>query len=107
MPTYGVGTYQHTIHEMTEMAVAGFGQYAHSNQPVHETLHMAAAVGFPDVTNRVTRRILTEYYTPDNFPGDEDNGEMVAWYLLAAIGVFPLCPGSGEYVLNTPLFSED
>lgn len=106
VPAYSVGSYQHTIHEMTEMAVAGFGQYAHSNQPVHETLHMAAAVGFPDVTNRVTRRVLTEYYTPDDFPGDEDNGEMAAWYVLAAMGVFPLCPGSGEYVLNTPLFSE-
>lgn len=106
VPAYRVGSYQHTIHEMTEMAVAGFGQYAHSNQPVHGTLHMAAAVGFPDATDRLTRRVLTEYYTPDRFPGDEDNGEMAAWYILAAIGLFPLCPGSGEYVLNTPLFPE-
>lgn len=105
-PHYEVGSYQHTIHEMTEMAAANFGQYAHSNQPVHGTLYMPAAVGRGDVTDRLTHRILTEYYTPDAFPGDEDNGEMGAWYVLAAMGVFPLCPGSGEYVLNVPLFDE-
>ncbi|MBC8140000.1 MAG: glycoside hydrolase family 92 protein, partial [Armatimonadetes bacterium] len=104
-PVYRVGSYGQTIHEMTEMATANFGQYAHSNQPVHATLHMAAAVGRSDITNRLVRRVLTEYYTPDTFPGDEDNGEMAAWYILAAIGLFPLCPGSGEYVLNAPLFA--
>lgn len=105
-PTYGIGSYGQTIHEMTEMAVANFGQYAHSNQPVHATLHMAAAVGVGAITNQATHRILNEYYTPDALPGDEDNGEMGAWYVLAAMGIFPLCPGSGEYILNTPLFGE-
>ncbi|MBC8137816.1 MAG: glycoside hydrolase family 92 protein [Fibrella sp.] len=105
-PTFGVGSYGYTIHEMAEMAAAKFGQYAHSNQPVHATLHMAAAVGVGEVTNRLTHRVLNEYYTPETLPGDEDNGEMGAWYVLAALGIFPLCPGSGEYVLNTPLFDE-
>ena len=103
---YRIGSYGQTIHEMTEMAVANFGQYAHSNQPVHGSLSMAAAVGFPEVTDRIVRRVLTEYYTPDRLPGDEDNGEMGAWFVLSALGLYPLASASGEYVLNAPLFPE-
>ena len=103
---YRVGSYRETIHEMTEMAVAQFGQYAQSNQPVHGALSMAAAVGHPDVTNRIVRRILANYYSPDILPGDEDNGEMASWYVLSALGVYPLASGSGQFVLNVPLFPE-
>ncbi len=103
---YRIGSYGQTIHEMTEMAVVRFGQYAHSNQPVHGVLSMAAAVGFPQITDKIVHRILTEYYTPTHLPGDEDNGEMSAWYVLSALGLYPLASGSGEYVLNAPLFSE-
>lgn len=52
------------------------------------------------------RRVLSELYSPepDGFAGDEDNGEMSAWYMLSALGLFPLCPGRPEYVLGSPLF---
>ena len=105
-PTFHVGTYGGEIHEMTEMARADFGQYAHSNQPVHHVLFLYAAAGRPDKTQHWVRRILDEYYTPDSLPGDEDNGEMCAWYVLNALGVFPLCPGHPSFVFGSPLFPE-
>ena len=70
-----VGSYGYIIREMTEMAVAWFGQCSHSNQPAHGTIHQAAAVGFGGVTNRLTHRVLNEYHTPDSFPGDEDKAK--------------------------------
>ncbi len=103
-PTYRVGTYAESIHEMREMANAvdqqgkSFGQYAHSNQPVHGFLWYAAALGRPDWTSQQVERVMLGLYTPENLPGDEDNGEMSAWYVLAAMGRFPLCPGSGQMV---------
>lgn len=104
-PYFKAGTYPIEIHEMTEMAQqVGFGQYAHSNQPVHHILFLFACAGRPDLTQHHVRRVLTELYTPENFPGDEDNGEMAAWYVLSAMGIFPLCPGHPTYVLCSPLF---
>ncbi len=50
------------------------------------------------------RRVLAELYSPDHFAGDEDNGEMSAWYVLSALGLYPLCPGHPSYVLGSPLF---
>ena len=45
-------------------------------------------------------------YTPQNFPGDEDTGSMAAWYVLSALGFYPVCPGRPDYVLGAPLFDE-
>ncbi len=105
-PHFAVGDYGFEIHEMSEMACADFGQYAHSNQPVHHALYLFAEAGAPEKTDHWVRKILTESYdeTPGGFPGDEDNGEMSAWFILSALGVFPLCPGKPEYVLAKPLF---
>ncbi|HYE05400.1 MAG TPA: GH92 family glycosyl hydrolase [Planctomycetota bacterium] len=103
-PTFAAGSYGMEIHEMTEMAAAAFGQYAHSNQPVHHVLWLYACAGRPDRTQHWVRRVLAELYTPDAFPGDEDNGEMASWYVLGALGVFPLCPGHPTYVLGSPVF---
>ncbi|MEM8872647.1 MAG: GH92 family glycosyl hydrolase [Planctomycetota bacterium] len=105
-PHFEVGTYRKVIHEMAEMAGANFGQYAHSNQPVHGMLFTAARVGRPDVTQRLVRRVLDELYSPDDYPGDEDNGEMGAWYVLAAIGLFPHCPGDPSYTRLPSLFDD-
>ena len=85
-------------------APAGFGQYAHSNQPVHHVLYLYAALGRPARTQFWVRRVCTELYGPDRFPGDEDNGEMAAWYVLSSLGIFPLCPGHPSYVFGSPLF---
>ena len=103
-PTFHPGTYGGVIHEMAEMAAVDFGQYDQGNQPVHSFLYFYAAAGSPWKTQYWTRRVLDVLYTPDSLPGDEDNGEMGAWYVLNALGLGPLCPGVPEYVLVSPLF---
>ena len=108
-PVFDVGTYRREIHEMTEMAAIDFGQYAHSNQPVHHVLYLYAALGQPARTQYWVRRVLDELYTPGpgaGFAGDEDNGEMTAWYVFGALGFYPLCPGHATYVLGAPLFGQ-
>ena len=105
---YRVGPYPEEIHEMTEMSMVDFGQYAHCNQPSHGILWFYALAGRPGMTETLTRRVLDELYSPgvDGFCGDEDNGEMGAWYVWAALGLYPFCPGSPDYVLGSPLFPE-
>jgi len=101
---FHVGGYSEEIHEMTEMALDNFGQYAHSNQPVHHVLYLYLAAGKPWRTQKEVRRVMEEMYSPDAFAGDEDNGEMAAWYVLSALGIFPHCPGRPEWALGSPLF---
>jgi len=106
-PEYESGSYRGEIHEMTEMALAHFGQYAHSNQPSHGALwYFAAAGGEPRKTQYWTRRITSQCYDASTrgFPGDEDNGEMAAWFCFAALGFYPFCPGSPYYLIGSPLF---
>ncbi len=107
-PLYQVGSHSEEIHEMTEMALADFGQYAHSIQPSHGILWFYALAGRPEKTERLTRRVLDELYGPgvDGFCGDDDRGEMAAWFVWAALGLFPFCPGSPDYVLGSPLFTK-
>ncbi len=105
-PRFEVGAYGFEIHEMTEMAVADFGQYAHSNQPVHHVLTLFAQAGAPERTEHFVHRVLNELYSPTHLPGDEDNGEMSAWYVLASIGLFPACPGDGTWMPIRPLFEK-
>jgi predicted alpha-1,2-mannosidase len=104
--TFDVGAYGSEIHEMSEMAARTFGQYAHSNQPVHHILYLFALAGRPDRTRYWTRRVMEELYSPEEFSGDEDTGAMAAWYLMSAAGFYPVCPGKPEYVLGAPLFDE-
>jgi predicted alpha-1,2-mannosidase len=105
-PAFHVGTYGREIHEMSEMAAVDFGQYAHSNQPVHHVLYMFTAAGRRDRTQYWVHRVLNELYDPENFCGDEDTGSMSAWYVLSALGIFSLCPGKPEWVLGAPLFEK-
>lgn len=102
-PRFEVGDYGAEIHEMTEMAMADHGQYAHSNQPVHNALYLYLAAGRPWRTQQEVRRVLDTMYSPTAFPGDEDNGEMAAWYVLSALGIYPHCPGRPEWGLGSPL----
>jgi predicted alpha-1,2-mannosidase len=101
-PLFQVGHYGFEIHEMTEMAMAGFGQYAHSNQPVHGYLFLYALLGQPDKTSHWVRKVCDELYGPEKLPGDEDNGEMSAWYIWANLGLFPHCPGRPGLVSFQP-----
>lgn len=103
-PDFHVGGYGQTIHEMTEMKIQPFGQYAHSNQPVHHVLYLYLAAGRPWRTQKEVRRVMDLLYSPDGFAGDEDNGEMAAWYVLSALGIYPHCPGRPEWALGSPLF---
>ena len=103
-PVFHVGGYGGVIHEMAEMAAVPFGQYDQGNQPVHQVMAHYIATGNPSRLQYWSRRVLNELYSPDSFPGDEDNGEMSAWYVLAALGVFPHCPGRPSYIFTSPLF---
>ena len=106
-PKYLVGTYGRAIHEMREMAAVDFGQYAHSNQPSHFTLPYLAHCGDIAAWKHWSHRVCTELYraNPDGLCGDEDNGEMASWWLLMALGLFPDCPGRGNWLLGRPLFT--
>ncbi len=105
-PFFQAGTYAAEIHEMTEMALADFGQYAHSNQPVHGVLWLYTLAKAPERNRHSVRRVLTELYNsgPCGFCGDEDNGEMSAWYVFSALGLYPFCPGNGRLVTGGLLF---
>ncbi|SFS20780.1 alpha-1,2-mannosidase, putative [Granulicella pectinivorans] len=103
-PDFRVGAYGREIHEMSEMAAVRFGQYAHSNQPVHHILYLFTAAGRPDRTQFWVRKVMEELYTEDGFAGDEDTGSMAAWYVLSSMGVYPVCAGKAEYTLGSPLW---
>jgi putative alpha-1,2-mannosidase len=105
-PYFTTGAYEMEIHEMTEMAMADFGQYAHSNQPVHHVLYFYNSAGRPWRTQAEVRRVMRELYSSDVQPGDEDNGEMSAWYVLSALGIFPQTPGHPSWTLGSPLFTK-
>lgn len=105
-PVYHTGAYGGEIHEMVEMAAADFGQYAQSNQPVHHILWFYTLCGRRDLAIKHIHRVARTLYTPMNFPGDEDNGEMSAWYVWAAAGFYPFCPGKPEFVAHRPMFAE-
>ena len=84
------------------------GQYAHGNEPSHHAAYLYAYLGKPEKTNALVNKILTELYTskPDGLCGNEDCGQMSAWYVMSAMGLYPVCPGYGEMVTVSPLFDE-
>ncbi len=81
------------------------GQYAHGNEPSHHIAYMYAALGAPDKGARRIRQILTTLYAaqPNGLSGNEDCGQMSAWYVWSALGFYPMNPASGEYILGSPL----
>ncbi|MCA9257881.1 MAG: glycoside hydrolase family 92 protein, partial [Planctomycetales bacterium] len=101
-----VGGYGHVIHEMREVEHAAMGQYAHVNEPNHHVLFLYNYVGQPWKTQAAVRRVLAELYDVDGMVGDEDTGQMSAWYAFNAAGFYPFCPGSPYYLIGSPLFNE-
>jgi predicted alpha-1,2-mannosidase len=103
---FKVGTYGQTIHEMKEMVLAEMGQYAHGNQPVQHVPYLYNYVGQPWKAQKQVREIMTRLYnaTENGFPGDEDQGGMSSWYVLSALGIYSVCPGTDQYVIGSPLF---
>jgi predicted alpha-1,2-mannosidase len=106
--TFDSGAYGYEIHEMSEMATVDFGQYAHSNQPSHHIPFLYTLTRNPWKADHIVRSVLEQLYdaSPRGFCGDEDNGEMSCWYLLASLGAYQICPGKPEYTLTAPLFEE-
>lgn len=84
------------------------GQYAHGNEPSHHMAYLYSYVGEPWKTQAWTRRLLDEMYqpTPEGIIGNEDCGQMSAWYLLSSLGFYSVCPGSNQFILTTPLFDK-
>ncbi len=105
-PTFDDSYYGEVIHEIKEMQIADMGQYAHGNQPVQHMLYLYAYAGQPWKTQYWVREVLNRLYkpTPDGYCGDEDNGQTSAWYVFSALGFYPVCPASDQYVLGAPLF---
>jgi len=103
-----VGSYGQMIHEMTEMVAGNMGQYAHGNEPVHHMLYLYDYAGQPWKAQSRIRQTMTLLYqpTPDGICGDEDTGQMSAWYVFSALGFYPVCPGDPVYLIGSPLFDQ-
>ncbi|AZK43900.1 cell wall anchor protein [Erysipelothrix piscisicarius] len=101
-PTFDVGSYGFEIHEMSEMAEIDFGQLAISNQPSFHIPYLYTYANKASSSQVLLRQLMTHCFS-NSFPGDEDNGSMSAWYIFSALGFYPVCPGSLEYVIGIPL----
>lgn len=107
---FKTGSYKKVIHEMLEAREVRLGQYNHGNQPSHHIPYMYNYAGRPDRTAEIVRDILRRCYVGNSigqgYCGDEDNGEMSAWYIFSALGFYPLSPASGNYAIGSPLFKK-
>lgn len=105
-PVFDISYYKRgVIHLVREMQGVDMGQYAQGNEPMHHMVYIYN-FGRPWRTQYWIREILNRLYspTPDGYPGDEDNGQMSAWYVISAIGFYPLTPGTTQYAAGAPLF---
>ncbi|MCK2241997.1 MULTISPECIES: GH92 family glycosyl hydrolase [unclassified Crossiella] len=104
------GSYGGIIHEMIEARDVRMGQYGHSNQPSHHITYMYDYVGQPWKTQEKVREVLSRQYTGSTigqgYGGDEDNGELSAWWLFSALGFYPLQMGNPSYAIGSPLFTK-
>ncbi|WP_436490910.1 GH92 family glycosyl hydrolase [Chitinophaga sp. ARDCPP14] len=107
-PVFDESYYGTVIHEIREMQIMNMGQYAHGNQPIQHMIYLYNYAGQPWKTQYWIRQVMSRLYkaTPDGYCGDEDNGQTSAWYVFSAMGFYPVCPGTQQYVLGTPLFSK-
>ena len=82
------------------------GQYAHGNEPSHNTVYMYNFVGKPTKTQKYVKQVMDDFYTDrrDGYAGNEDCGQMSAWGVLSCMGFYPATPASGYYVLGLPRF---
>lgn len=105
---YNVGHYGYDIHEMVEMHDAHLGQIAISNQPSFHLPYLYNLVGKYYKSELIIKTIMKDYFSYNfrAYPGDEDNGSMSAWYILSAMGIYPLCPGSSLYEVGIGFFDK-
>ncbi|MEL4503416.1 GH92 family glycosyl hydrolase [Luteococcus sp. H138] len=104
------GSYTYNTQEMNEAQADGIGQLAISNQPAHHIPFMYLFAGQPHKTQWLTRELLDKKFVGSEigqgYPGDEDNGEMSGYWLLLAMGLYPLFVGGGELAITAPLFAK-
>lgn len=105
-PVFDYSYYGLVIHEIREMQIMNMGNYAHGNQPVQHMICLYNYAGEPWKTQYHIREVMNKLYTslPDGYCGDEDNGQTSAWYVLSALGFYPVTPATDEYVFGSPLF---
>ena len=84
------------------------GQYAHGNEPSHHVIYMYNYAGRPDKAAPLLRKMLNEMYLdqPDGLSGNEDVGQMSAWYILSSVGLYQVDPVGGRFVIGSPLFDK-
>ncbi len=107
-PIYDDSYYGFPIHEIREMQIMNMGNYAHGNQPIQHMIYLYGFSGQPWKTQYWIREVMNRMYSaaPDGYCGDEDNGQTSAWYVFSALGFYPVCPATDQYVLGTPLFKK-
>ena len=107
-PVFDESYYGFVIHEIREMQIMNMGQYAHGNQPIQHMIYLYNYAGQPWKTQYWAREVMNRLYKPeaDGYCGDEDNGQTSAWYVFSAMGFYPVCPATEEYVLGAPLFKK-
>lgn len=105
-PHFDDSYYGFPIHEIREMTVMNMGNYAHGNQPIQHMIYLYNYAAAPWKAQYRLRQAMERMYTPtpDGYCGDEDNGQTSAWYVFSALGFYPVCPASNQYVLGAPLF---
>jgi len=96
------------VQETTSDVTGLIGQYAHGNEPSHHTLYLYNYAGAPWKTQELARKVMDELYHdgPDGLCGNEDMGQMSAWYVLSAMGFYPVAPGQNVYAIGSPEFSK-
>jgi len=84
------------------------GQYAHGNEPSHHMAYLYQYIGKPEKTQALIHKVLTEFYhsAPDGLIGNEDCGQMSAWFVMSSMGLYQVCPGSDKISLTNPLFPQ-
>lgn len=107
-PVFDDSYYGFPIHEIREMQIMNMGNYAHGNQPIQHMIYLYNYAGAPWKTQYWLREVMNRLYTPnpDGYCGDEDNGQTSAWYVFTAMGFYPVCPGTDQYVVGAPLFKK-
>ncbi|MDZ7608059.1 MAG: glycoside hydrolase family 92 protein [Cyclobacteriaceae bacterium] len=88
--------------------VGTIGQYVHGNQPSHHVAYLYNYAQKPWLTQEMARHVMDQLYRtgPGGLPGNEDMGSLSSWYVLSAMGIYPVAPGSPQYAIGSPLFDE-
>ena len=96
-----------TSGEVNGNASGFIGQYAHGNEPSHHTVYLYNFAGWPERTQELVEQVRSTFYSakPCGYAGNDDCGQMSAWYIFSALGFYPFNAGAAEYVIGTPLFT--